>query len=154
MIFTPCCVITLSLSGGEKTTNHVTKQRAFKMFKKKTAIWSRPSRKRLSFWEVCLTKVWIHVGNFPLNWKFRVSPSVSLSDRCIDYAGVSRNSSAIVFQAQAFYDVTANISFVLRWRISLRLCPAGVKQTANMTRLNGCEGVGVGDVAGICGIKV
>lgn len=39
------------------------------------------------------------------------------------------------FLCTGIYDVTANISFVLRWRISQSSCPYGVKQTANMDRL-------------------
>lgn len=39
------------------------------------------------------------------------------------------------FLCTGIYDVTANISFVLRWRISQGSCPYGVKQTANMDRL-------------------
>lgn len=38
------------------------------------------------------------------------------------------------FLCTGIYDVTANISFVLRWRISQGSCPYGVKQTANMDR--------------------
>lgn len=39
------------------------------------------------------------------------------------------------FLCTGIYDVTANISFVLRWRISQGSRPYGVKQTANMDRL-------------------
>lgn len=77
----------------------------------------------------CLAKAWVFVlktfhdtGSFEacLCRPLCPSPTKFISHCCL-CAGI--------------YDVTANISFVLRWRISQGSCPYGVKQTANMDRL-------------------
>ena len=79
--------------------------------------------------------VWSRCGssseNFPWHWKFRAT-SLCVSGRPLCPTPTEFISHC--FLCTGIYDVTANISFVLRWRISQGSCPYGVKQTANMDR--------------------
>lgn len=83
---------------------------------------------------VCVC-VWSRCGssseNFPWHWKFRAT-SLCVSGRPLCPTPTEFISHC--FLCTGIYDVTANISFVLRWRISQGSCPYGVKQTANMDR--------------------
>lgn len=69
-----------------------------------------------------------------LSMTLEVSGRVSVS-LCCPLRSTPAEFISHCFLCTGIYDVTANISFVLRWRISQGSCPYGVKQTANMDML-------------------
>lgn len=91
-------------------------------------IWT-PLRLFFSFFWVCLAKVLVLVLK-----TFRDTRGF-WSGLCCPLCLAPAEFISHCFLCTGIYDVTANISFVLRWRISQGSCPYGVKQTANMHRL-------------------